>query len=102
MNSFIFTNRSTHAAFQYLQANSGRLSEVSQCAGADPQFASEYLQQALEGWIVDERPTHAGSFYDGMLEHALLEIDFGNLADAVKQLFKGQAPEVNRTAWIQN
>jgi len=86
MQAFIFTNQNTFAAFQFLLTQEDRLHEVARCLKSNSQSKLEYLQNVLEEWLLDERPTQFGSFYDQLLEQSLLDLDFNNLAQAIQQL----------------
>ena len=83
MKTFIFSNRETHQAFEFVSQHLDRLEAILNGCIHQGHASSAMMADALEDWIVNERPTEADRFYDQMLESILLEVDFENLADAV-------------------
>ncbi len=90
MNGFVFTSRSTHSAYEFLLADQERLAAIVQGIGGGSERQLNQLTQELEDWIRAERPPTTRGFYDDLLERALLDVDFTNLATATQMWFAGR------------
>ena len=89
MKTFIFTNRETHSAFEFLSEDQDRLQAILDGCTDRGRIRPEQITDSFEDWGINERPTELGSFYDQLLETILLHVDFENLVEAISMLRTG-------------